>query len=333
MSAVSTSTTPLSPTATMAVPAVARLLASIIPSAQPTHRETALELSTANTQPARLISATIVEGHGLRARRVFDPPEVGFAAFLDGAQSSEVVLYLAGGVPIVHGTVAAVIRDRRNRRMFTWRHLVERRLYVPRARVTPATWQQLESSGIPIVDTRDDDDAEAAEHPLALREGAVHRVQRDREILEQQLAAEWCRREDRPILIDGGISGAEPVARSRCSVGVIKSHRTLYARGDALSTVLALRHGERSSVFLVTSPKRSTVASWYLRIRDERGHDPMWGLVRVEIAPDENDISARADLVSRWILAESSPVSLPDARWDKMVYGIRDCEEFLRAIR
>ena len=62
----------------------------------------------------------------------------------------------------------------------------------------------------------------------------------------------------------------------------------------------------------------------------------MWGLVRVEIAhPDAAELHAigdRADEVSRWILAESSPVALPDARWDKMVYGIRDCEEFLRAV-
>jgi hypothetical protein len=31
-------------------------------------------------------------------------------------------------------------------------------------------------------------------------------------------------------------------------------------------------------------------------------------------------------------LAEVAPVSLPDGRWDKMVYGVRDCEEFLRAV-
>ena len=47
----------------------------------------------------------------------------------------------------------------------------------------------------------------------------------------------------------------------------------------------------------------------------------------------QGDIAARADEVSRWILAEVSPLALPDSRWDKMVYGVRDCEEFLRAIR
>jgi hypothetical protein len=116
----------------------------------------------------------------------------------------------------------------------------------------------------------------------------------------------------------------------------VKSHRTLYAEGDALQTIFALRRGERSSVFRVTSPKRIPVASWYLRMRDPIGHDPMWSLVRVEVAlPSRIDVAAigeRADLVSRWILAEVTPLSLPDARWDKMVYGIRDCEEFLRAV-
>jgi hypothetical protein len=63
----------------------------------------------------------------------------------------------------------------------------------------------------------------------------------------------------------------------------------------------------------------------------------MWGLVRVEVrCPDAHQlpsIGERADEISRWILAEVSPLALPDSRWDKMVYGVRDCEEFLRAVR
>ena len=63
----------------------------------------------------------------------------------------------------------------------------------------------------------------------------------------------------------------------------------------------------------------------------------MWGLLRVETAlPDKiaspQQVADHATLVSRWILAEMMPLSLPDSRWDKMVYGIRDCEEFLRAV-
>src|SRR5581483_9329746 len=130
-------------------------------------------------------------------------------------------------------------------------HLVEEALYVPRAHMRPGDWDRLAQSEIPVCDTTDGE-AEASEHPLALRESAVHRVQKARELAEQTLALDWCAREDRPLLIDGGISGAEQVAHAACAIGVIKSHRTLYARGDALNVVLALGRAERSSVFLVT---------------------------------------------------------------------------------
>jgi len=328
-------TPPTTPHASVAT--IARLLAGLLPSSQPVDGGAALEITAPNTQPARLISATVIEGRALRARRVFDAPVVGFSAFLDGTQQSRVACYLPGGIPIVYGTVGAVIRDRRNQRLFTWRHSVEARLYAPRANVSPAVWHSLIESGVAVQDTSETDASDAAsDHPHALREAAVHRVQKDREVAEQSLALEWCAREERPLLIDGGISGVDAVARAACAIGVIKSHRTLYASGEPLAAVLGLGYAERSSVFLVTSPKRASVASWYLRIRDSRGHDPMWGLVRVEVAPPaaggDAGLSRRADEVSRWILAEVAPVALPDGRWDKMVYGVRDCEEFLRAV-
>jgi hypothetical protein len=208
-------------------------------------------------------------------------------------------------------------------------------VYAPRAHLSADAWRRLATLTPPPVDTTEGGADETLAHPLALRDAAVHRVQHDRERAEQALAHEWCRRESRPLLIDGGISGAEVVARAACAVGVVKSHRTLYVGGDALTTILSLDRAHRSSVFRVTSPKRTNVASWYLRIRDPRGRDPMWGLVRVEVAEPQagEDAGARADLVSRWILAETAPLSLPDARWDKMVYGVRDCEVFLRATR
>jgi hypothetical protein len=238
----------------------------------------------------------------------------------------------------VVGKAAAVIRERRNRRMHTWgKPLAEERLYAPRELATPTEWEALEQIGAHhLVDISAGEGQTDGQHPLALRDAAFHRVQAHREVLERRLAERWCSTENDRLFIDGGISGSESVAVSSCTVGVVKSHRTLYAEGPALRIILGLGHRERSSVFRITSPKRTTVASWYLRLRDPMGHDPMWGLVRVEIAhPDATDLHAlgdRADEVSRWILAEASPLALPDARWDKMVYGIRDCEEFLRAV-
>ncbi|MEP6999368.1 MAG: hypothetical protein ABI969_02740 [bacterium] len=314
-----------------------RRLATLLPEARAAGAESTLEIASQGYDAPRLISATVLEGTQLQAIRVAEPPTPGFRAFLDGTQRSRVAMYM-GTAPLVHGNVAAVIRERRDRRMHTWHApLAETRIYAPRAVLAPVTWNTLEMEfGEALVDTTDGQTI-VASHPFALRDAAVHRVQGHREELEQRLAEEWCADEGDALFIDGGISGSEKVAISTYTIGVVKSHRTLYAEGDALATVLSLGSLQRSSVFRVTSSKRTTVASWYLRLRDATGHDPMWGLVRVEmalpVAAQMSQIGARADEVSRWILAEASPLALPDARWDKMVYGVRDCEEFLRAVQ
>jgi hypothetical protein len=316
--------------------ALQRQLRAVLPDgALVTDGSPPLEHTTSDHRPPRLVHADLLEAGPLRSRRVFGDPIVRFAAFLDGTQTSHVVAYV-DGTPLVLGTVAAVVRQRRNRRLTTWqRPIVTRRLYACLRALAPEQRRVLNGLEADIVDTTPAS-GDPAVHPFTLCDQAVHRVQEDREQAEQRLAEAWCSHEREPLFIDGGISGSEKVAISECTVGVVKSHRTLYAEGDALQTIYRLRRGERSSIFRITSPKRVPVASWYLRLRDAMGHDPMWALVRVEIAlaqhRDSTVLGQRADEVSRWILAEVSPLALPDARWDKMVYGIRDCEEFLRAV-
>ena len=314
-----------------------RRLALLLPDSNAVMSGSTLEIASTNYDAPRLISATVLEGTVLQRHVVAGASDVEFRAFLDGTQRSQVATYV-GAAPVVQGTVAAVVRERRERRMHTWRApLVETRVYAPRAMMTSSTWSTLAGEyGDALVDTTDVA-TELGSHPFALRDAAVHRVQEHREQLEHRLAEAWCTTEDGPLFIDGGISGNDKVACSTRTVGVVKSHHTMYAEGEALSLVLSLGARERSSVFRVASAKRTPVASWYLRLRDRAGFDPMWGLVRVEVAMpaagDAASIGMRADEVSRRILAEVSPLALPDARWDKMVYGVRDCEEFLRAVQ
>jgi hypothetical protein len=294
----------------------------------------------AASDPPTLRAATVIEGTALRAVRVPDfSPEAksGFRAFLDGTQKVQIVAHHSG-MPIVIGTVSAAVRIRVDRRMTTWGHQpprVERKIYLPSlylpalaelgADEAQASWQIVDTS------TVDKNGEYPSQHPSVLLERATRAVDRQREQLEDRLAEAWCAQGEAPIYIDGGISRSASVASSSLAVGVIKSHRTLYVEGDALRIVLGLRKGERSSVFRVAPRSRGSVMSWYLRLRGAEGRDPLWGLVRVEVAERERP-SDRANEISRWIMAETTPLSLPDGRWDKMAYGVRDCEEFLRAI-
>src|SRR6476469_7236097 len=119
---------------------VRRQLATLLPQARSVSGESTLELVSQGNDAPRLISATVVEGGIQRARRIAEPPVTGVRAFLDGTQRSEVLTYV-GSVPIVIGKVAAVIRERRGRRMHTWRTpLQDTRIYAPRALLSAVTW-------------------------------------------------------------------------------------------------------------------------------------------------------------------------------------------------
>jgi hypothetical protein len=330
-------TTSLSPASHASFHAVQRRLAALIPDGTTVQGGAALELSALAVQEKpRLDPPDVLEGTGIAVHPVEGGPLERCTAFLDGSQSSRVAQYVAG-IPIVHATVAAVVRARHQRRLTTWRAPeVERRLYAPLALLPPSARSALDDSGTDVFDTTARRDLDSI-HPFALQDAALQAVQRHRSALERRLAEAWCASEEGLLLVDGGISESALVARSPFVVGVVKSHQQLYVHGDDLATILGLRGGERSSVVRIAPRDRTPVASWYLRLRSEASRDPLWGLVRVELCEpqgaSQTQIASLANDASRWLLAESLPLALPDGRWDKMVYGIRDCEEFLRAIQ
>lgn len=297
-----------------------------------------LDLSGLVLEPPRMRDCVVAETARMEAIVVTGPVVVGFSAFLDGVQQSHVVDY-AGTIPIVGGRTAAVVRVRVDRRMTTWGDgpRTQCRLYAPRQRLSAAAVRDLEAAGLELRDTLPPDE-EVSGHPMELLRRAVDAVKDDRERLERDLAEAWVERSRDVLFVDGGLPFGVKAAVSTSCVGVVKSHHTIYTPSDGLATVLGLGEGERTSVFTIERTWGPRVMSWYLRLRERPSHDPFLGLVRVEVAwSDELSsggaaLSRRADEVSRWVLAERAPLSMPDARWDRMVYGIRDCEEYLRAI-
>lgn len=287
--------------------------------------------------------AEVVEGVGgrLRAIAVGAPTASRFTSFLDGIQRSSVALY-HGPVPIVHAYAAAVVRSRRARRMGTLcgaenGHGLETRYHEEReALFFPFELVDrtlIAAAGVPPDQMEDTGGGEALPlFPPALYARAEARINRWREDLEIELAERWCLSGDDPgwLLVDGSLTQSSTLAACPRAVGVIKGHRTRFFDGDDARILLGLRAGERTSVFQPKTRRFTPVYSWYLRLRSAVGRDVFWGLVRVEVAADEASL-ARADEISRWLLAETSPLALPDARWDRLLYPIRDCEQFLRS--
>ncbi len=290
-----------------------------------------LDLSGLVLDPPRMHACSLAEHDSVRAVSVDGGHTAKFAAFLDGVQRSHVIDY-AGTVPVVAGRTAAVIRARVERRMTTWGDGVrsQARVYAPLQLLSPLSLAALQGTGLEFRDTLPANE-EVSGHPMELLRRAVDCVKRDRELAELELAESWVTATDALLFVDGGLPPGPAASVATNCVGVVKSHTTIYVPPDGLPTVLGLREGERSSAFIVDRKWGPRVVSWYLRLREPPTHDPFRGLVRVEVASGQGEVTARADEASGWILAERSPLSLPDARWDRMVYGIHDCEEYLRA--
>lgn len=276
--------------------------------------------------------AKVVEGSKLAAIDVAIAEASGFTAFLDGIQRAE-VKFCHDSVPILYAYGAAVVRERIDRALRTLRRsgaeaLAERHaLFFPSEHVPRQSMPTV--AGVELVDITPEGSERLPLFPPLLYARAKQFVNRWRERIEAEVAGQWCNTSDGWLLIDGSIAISEATATSRAVAGIIKSHRTRFFDGDDARVMLNLRVGQRTSMFQPAIRPGRPVRSWYLRVRPADLHDPFWGLVRIEVAASHS--AGTADLVSSWLLAETRPLSLPDARWDRLMYPIHDCEEYLRA--
>lgn len=279
--------------------------------------------------------AEVVEGSQLQPIGVRVAPESGFTDFLDGIQRAEVKLYHET-VPIIYAYAAATIRRRSERQLRTLRTdgadwLIEREaLFYPSRYVQADELARIGAAAHQLIDTTPPGSEPLPLFPPLLYARAGQHVNRWRESIERELAVRWCGT-GAPgwLLVDGSMTLSPELAGCRSAVGLIKSHRTRFFDGAEARTVLDLKVGERTSVFEPKTRNLTPVRSFYLRLRPHDHRDIFWGLVRVEMARTHD--AATADVLSGWLLAETAPLALPDPRWDRLIYPIRDCEQFLRA--
>jgi hypothetical protein len=281
------------------------------------------EASGGRADEACIRPATLVEGSTLATIPVGSPePWTETIAFLDGVQHAELVAY-AGAAPILHAEIAAAVRERSDTRLATV--VVQRRsLVLGRPSALAACGDALGATS--TVALPEDEPP----HPVRDLAHASRALDRARGALERAVAARYRERSDGWLIIDGALSESPAWAEDPRLVGVAKSHATLPFDGADLERYLHLPYGHRSSVFAPATRGVAPVHAWALRLWPRDGRDLFHGLIRVEVAP-VNGSPTMADLISRRLLAERAPVSTPDPRWDRLLYGIHSVEMCLRA--
>ncbi len=281
------------------------------------------EASSGRIDDAAIRPARLVEGDRLEclptgpAERWPDP-----LAFLDGVQRTALLAY-SGHSPIVVADIAAAVRERTDRRFHTV--MEERRtLVLARPDALLATGDVLEGFSIVPLPVE-----EEGGHPSVDLMQAARAVDRARGALEIALGIRYRQSSTGWLVVDGALTESPDFAADRRMVGVVKSHASLPFDGEDLDRYLRLPCAHRSSMFTPETRNLTPVHSWALRLWPWEGKDLFHGLVRVEVAfgcaPDH------ANRISRWLLSERAPLSAPDGRWDRLLYGVHSVEAYLRA--
>jgi len=279
--------------------------------------------SEGRTPEALIRPARVIERGPFVPRPVGVPdPWPGMVAFLDGTQRYEVMSF-ASNTPVVVAEVAAAIMERRERRL----ELAlegRRRLVIARPSVLHSLGDLLDRHE--TVALAED----LPSHPVQEFWVARRLVDQARGRLEVELGHRYRERSAAWLIVDGSLTDSPLWASDPRMLSVARSHSTLPFEGQDLDKYLHLPAGHRSPIFASPDDEIAPVFSWGLRLWPSEGCDTMHGLIRVEAAPTDQTINT-VDQLSRWLLAERAPLSTPDPRWDRMLYGIRAVEEYLRS--
>lgn len=279
--------------------------------------------SGGRAEEASIRPVHLVEGDRLTAVPLGPPqPSPEPLAYLDGIQHSEIVGY-AGSSPLVVGEIAAAIRERRDRVLHT---VMEARAQLALGRPAALALAGEALGAIEPVPLPE----EEPPHPIRDLVNAARALDRRRGALEIHVGERFRAASQSWLLVDGSLSESPRWATDERMVAVSKSHAILPFEGEALERYLRLPPGHRSSVYASESRSLAPVVAWGLRLWPWEGKDLLYGLVRVEVAT-ANGSPGRADAISRWLLAERAPVSAPDPRWDRLLYGIYSVEQYLKS--
>lgn len=287
----------------------------------PAQRDEDLGQFTADSDPAH--DAEMVEDKPFCALPVATTGESNFTHFLDGAQRSWRVGY-AGMEPLYLAHTSAGLLERLDKNVLPPEpqfYSGELEFIVPESASIPACPDiPLVPVGIGLTDTE-----------VTMRQRMANAISSRRESRETEVARAF---REGWLLIDGGIGKVlEQTPIGVQMVGVVKSHQRQYFASQArIRVILDLKPGERTPVFLRdrNQLQGKEAYSFYLRLFDSDGKGPLYGLIRIELPPNSSMI-VLADEICGWLLAERDPLSLPDARFDRMLYPIRLVEKHLKA--
>ncbi len=269
-----------------------------------------------------------------------------FSFFEDGRQRTIHIGYIKADhgryqvlIPVHYFIVASVILQKNDRQLKVWSEPnIKQGILVQRSLIPfPTYLEEFEEMGLSIIDT----EAVSGDY-YELRNRALQKAKSLRLEVEDELIKEWRTKVNNSnnfLIVDGTLMNFRDELNVKQCVGVSKSFGSRYFNTTENHRIMQMNEFERSWAFQFHRPEDDIThgarerISWYLRLRSRPNSDPEFGLIRVEISRFYADNAPElANRFSRSLLSERLPTSYPYPRWDKHLYPIRECENYLSSI-
>lgn len=275
-----------------------------------------------------------------------------FRFFEDGRQRTLQIGYIRTSygenltlIPVHFFMVAAVVLERRERKLVLWRKpVVQQGVLVPKGLIPEQQiLQGFEQKGLLVVDT--DRPGSPPGDYYDIRRRALLRAKDQRLAVEQQLITEWRESNEAGkgfLIVDGTLMNMRDEKNVASCIGVSKSFGSRYFDISKHNQIMQMKACQRSWTFRFHDETDESDdqrkgsrerLSWYLRLRDKPNADPEFGLIRVEMSKSHIPKAGEfANRFSRSLLSERLPTAYPAPRWDKHLYPIQGCENYLSSI-
>ena len=279
-----------------------------------------------------------------------DASSTEFRFFEDGRQRTIQV----GHIPVQHGehlvllpvhyfAISAVILERRkDRTLQLWDGpIIDEGVFVAKSLlIDQKVLAEYEQRGLKVVSTA----RPGKNDYYALRSTALQEAKNRRLAAENELIRRWrtsADAKDAFLVVDGTLMNFRDEDNVDRCVGVSKSFGARYFESTDHARIMRLPEFHRSWTFRFhgeeegDAPKKGVRerVSWYLRLRDGTRRDPEFGLIRVEISKAYiKDSTLFANRFSKSLISERLPTSYPAPRWDKHLFPIRECENYLSSV-
>jgi hypothetical protein len=239
-------------------------------------------------------------------------------------------------IPVHYGITGAVVLKRLNRSFNAWhKPKLENCVLLPEQFCDLKVLDEFRAiPGLNVIDTG----GKKPEY-TQLRIEALRCARAQTQSLRAGLIDEWKRLEGsdlgQAIVVDGMDVDVRPEDLVSNFVALSDQVYVPWSNSQVIERQLQIGPHQRGQLLKVTRTEGEplTKYTWFIRLRSSAKADPEFGLLRCTIiAGSDAEAIERADKFSARVIAERLPVTFPAEGWDKLIFPVKLCRDYLESM-